>query len=40
MVKKPGLEPPILQPVAQRYATDLYGLLYTYSIHMIRPNVL
>jgi hypothetical protein len=27
----PGLEPPIIQPVAQRYTTDLTRLLYYYS---------
>jgi hypothetical protein len=27
----PGLEPPIIRPIAQRYTTELYGLLRSVS---------
>jgi hypothetical protein len=29
----PALEPPIIQPVAQRYTTELYGLIYFLCIN-------
>jgi hypothetical protein len=35
-----GLKPLILQPIAQHYATELYQLLYTYSIYMTKLSVL